>query len=152
MKLYTRRAADESRSAGLGAGVRDGEAGEDAGGVPGGTVAGRAAWSGGRARVGGSWRSTGRGCQGMADRAAVAGKSAESWRAVRAVLTANRHELGRVAARLYPEVPRAGGADLLCWEEWAPAEPVNVDGMTLTWDDGPAIRGGTRQGRYARAS
>src|SRR5262249_61690395 len=63
MKLYTRRAADGSRSAGLGAGVRDGEAGEDAGGVQGGTVAGRAAWSGSRARVGGSWRSTGGGAR-----------------------------------------------------------------------------------------
>src|SRR5262249_61868756 len=110
MKLYTRRAADGSRSAGLGAGVRDGEAGEDAGGVPGGTVAGRAARSGGRARVGGSWGSTARGARGMADRAAVAGKSAESWRAGRAVLTADRQELGRGGARPCAEARARGGA------------------------------------------
>src|SRR5262249_43334065 len=159
MKLYTRRAADGSRSAGLGAGVRDGEAGEDAGGVPGGTIAGRAGWAGSRARVGGARGWGGRvvavdreGCQGMADRAAVAGKSAESWRAVRAVLTANRHELGRVAARLYPEVPRAGGADLLCREEWVPAEPVNLDELALSWDGDPANRDGVRPERYAEAS
>src|SRR5215472_4936977 len=96
--------------------------------------------------------STARGARGMADRAAVAGKSAESWRAVRAVLTANRHELGRVAARLYPEVPRAGGADLLCREEWVPAEPVNLDELALSWDDDPANRDGVGPERYAEAS
>src|SRR5215510_13797725 len=88
----------------------------------------------------------------MADRAAVAGKSAESWRAVRAVLTANRHELGRVAARLYPEVPRAGGADLLCREEWAPAEPVSLDELALSWDGDPANRDEVGPERYAEAS
>jgi len=88
----------------------------------------------------------------MADRAAVAGKSAESWRAVRAVLTANRHELGRVAARLYPEVPRAGGADLLCREEWVPAEPVSLDELALSWDGDPANRDGVGPERYAEAS
>src|SRR5215469_5591806 len=88
----------------------------------------------------------------MTDRAAVAGKSAESWRAVRAVLTANRHELGRVAARLYPEVPRAGGADLLCREEWVPAEPVSLDELALSWDGDPANRDGVGPERYAEAS
>jgi len=38
----------------------------------------------------------------VADGAAVRAESLERWRAVRGVLTANRAELGRVAARLYP--------------------------------------------------
>ena len=37
----------------------------------------------------------------MAEGHTVAAESAQRWRDVRAVLTANRHELGRVAATLY---------------------------------------------------
>src|SRR5690349_21490337 len=65
--------------------------------------------------------------EGMAgavpDPPAVTGESADRWRAVRGALTAHRYELGRVAARLYPELPRAASADLLCREEWVPAVP-----------------------------
>jgi hypothetical protein len=95
------------------------------------------------------------------DPPAVTGESAERWRAVRRVLTAHRYELGRVAARLYPEVPRAASADLLCREEWVPAEPLGLDDLALHWDDGgPAQqrgagnRDGARAGteRYAEAS
>jgi hypothetical protein len=67
----------------------------------------------------------------------VAAESARRWRDVRAVLTANRHELGRVAARLYPGLPRAGSADLLCREEWLPPAPLGLDDLPLTWDGGP---------------
>src|SRR5262249_19226663 len=116
------------------------------------TVAGRAARSGGRARVGGSWGSTARGARGMADRAAVAGKSAESWRAVRAVLTANRHELGRGGGRLVPGGARAGGGGPRGREEGVPAEPVNLDELALSWDDDPANRDGVGPERYAEAS
>src|SRR5262249_58493262 len=121
-------------------------------GVRVGRMAGRGAGSGGRGWGGGVVAVDREGCQGMADRAAVAGKSAESWRAGRAVLTANRHELGRVAARLYPEVPRAGGADLLCREEWVPAEAVTLDELALSWDGDPANRDGVGPERYAEAS
>jgi hypothetical protein len=95
------------------------------------------------------------------DPPAVTGESAERWRAVRRVLTAHRYELGRVAARLYPEVPRAASADLLCREEWVPAEPLGLDDLALHWDDGgPGQQGysGNRDGaragteRYAEAS
>jgi hypothetical protein len=93
------------------------------------------------------------------DPPAVTGESAERWRAVRRVLTAHRHELGRVAARLYPEVPRVASADLLCREEWVPAEPLGLDDLALHWDDGaPGQQGdsGNRDGagtrRYAEAS
>src|SRR5690349_17028629 len=67
----------------------------------------------------------------------VAAESARRWRDVRAVLTANRHELGRVAARLYPGLPRAGSADLLCREEWLPPAPLGLDDLPVTWDGGP---------------
>src|SRR5499427_8999363 len=67
----------------------------------------------------------------------VAAESARRWRDVRAVLTANRHELGRVAARLYPGLPRAGSADLLCREEWLPPAPLGLDDLPVTWDGAP---------------
>jgi hypothetical protein len=95
------------------------------------------------------------------DPPAVTGESAERWLAVRRILTAHRYELGRVAARLYPEVPRAAAADLLCREEWVPAEPLGLGDLALHWDDGgPAQRegSGNRDGaragaeRYAEAS
>jgi hypothetical protein len=85
---------------------------------------------------------------------------------VRGVLTANRQELGRVAAQLYPALPRVGRADLLCREEWVPGEPLPLDGLPVTWDgesppvaayDGasghvrPAGAGGERYGSYAEA-
>jgi hypothetical protein len=81
----------------------------------------------------------------------VAAGSAEGWRAVRAVLTANRHELGRVAAGLYPGLPRAGSADLLCWEEWIPPVPLGLDDLPVTWDGGPSGED-DGQGRYDGAS
>ncbi|MBO0817001.1 MAG: transcriptional regulator [Actinobacteria bacterium] len=75
------------------------------------------------------------------------------------MLTAHRYELGRVAARLYPEVPRVASADLLCREEWVPSEPLRLDDLALHWDDGGPDRGGDHgsQGgagtrRYAEAS
>ena len=70
----------------------------------------------------------------MADGLAVAAESAERWRAMRAVLTANRHELGRVAAGLYPEHPRVGPADLLCREQWLPDAPLGLDDLPVAWD------------------
>jgi len=91
------------------------------------------------------------------DAPALTGESAERWRAVRRVLTAHRHELGRVAARLYPEVPRVASADLLCRTEWVPPEPLRLDDIALHWDGGgpgqdgdPGNRDGA--GRYAEAS
>jgi hypothetical protein len=95
------------------------------------------------------------------DALAMTGESAERWRAVRRVLTAHRYELGRVAVRLYPEVPRVASADLLCHEEWVPAAPLRLDDLALHWDEGgpgqdaaPGHRGGAgpRAGRYAEAS
>jgi hypothetical protein len=87
----------------------------------------------------------------VADGRSVAAGSAEGWRAVRAVLTANRHELGRVAAGLYPGLPRAGSADLLCREEWIPPVPLGLDDLPVTWDGGPSGED-DGQGRYDGAS
>src|SRR5215467_4556094 len=72
----------------------------------------------------------------------VAAESARRWREVRAVLTANRHELGMVAAALYPGLPRAGSADLLCREDWLPPAPLALDDLPVTWDGGPPDDGG----------
>ena len=95
----------------------------------------------------------------MPDAHVLIGESAERWRAVGGVLTTHRYELGRVAARLYPEVPRGASADLLCREEWVPAEPLRLDGLALHWDgagpdrDGdPGNRDGAGTRRYAEAS
>ena len=75
------------------------------------------------------------------------------------MLTAHRHELGRVAARLYPEAARAASTDLLCREEWLPAAPLELDDLALRWEDGrPPEQGNSdsRDGagaeRYAEAS
>src|SRR5690349_2696544 len=95
---------------------------------------------------------TGRVPGAVPDPPAVTGESADRWRAVRRVLTAYRYELGRVAARLYPEVPRPASADLLCREEWVPAEPLGLDDLALHWDDGgPGQQGysGNRDGARA---
>jgi hypothetical protein len=70
-------------------------------------------------------------------RGVLADEAAERWRAVRRVLTANRHELTRVAASLYPELRRVEPAELLCREEWVPDAPLGLDELLLTWD-GPA--------------
>src|SRR5690348_6008867 len=69
--------------------------------------------------------------------AGAAAESAQRWRDVRAVLTANRHELGRVAAGLYPDLPRAGSADLLCRPQWLPPAPLGLDDLPVIWDGGP---------------
>jgi hypothetical protein len=98
--------------------------------------------------------------------ASLAAESAARWRAVRAVLSTNRHELGGVAARLYPDVPRIGTSGLLCRERWLPAVPLDLDELPLSWDGdppGPPDRGaaaehvrplrpdGTRYASYADA-
>lgn len=90
----------------------------------------------------------------VADGAAVRAESLERWRAVRGVLTANRAELGRVAARLYPGGLRVGSAELLGREEWVPAGPVRLDEVALRWDGEAGGRGGAGAGAegYAEAS
>ena len=95
----------------------------------------------------------------MPDAPVLIGESAERWRAVRGVLTAHRYELGRVAARIYPEVPPVASADLLCREEWVPAESLRLDDLALHWDDAgpdrdgdPGNRDGAGTRRYAEAS
>ena len=87
----------------------------------------------------------------MADGPSAAAGSTEDWRAVRTVLTANRYELGRVAAGLYPGLPRAGSADLLCREEWLPAAPLGLDDLPVIWDGRPPGEDGA-PGRYDGAS
>jgi len=53
------------------------------------------------------------------------------------VLTANRQELSRLAARLYPDLPRAGSTDLLTRAEWLPDAPLALDDLSLTWVERP---------------
>jgi hypothetical protein len=71
------------------------------------------------------------------DAPARAADSPERWRQVRAVLTANRQQLSRVAAGLYPHLPRVGSTDLLTLAEWLSAAPLGLDDLPLTWVDRP---------------
>ena len=73
----------------------------------------------------------------MPDAPVQAMDSQERWRQVRAVLTANRQELSRLAARLYPDLPRVGSTDLLTRADWLPDAPLGLDDLPLTWVDRP---------------
>jgi len=57
------------------------------------------------------------------------------WRQVRAALTANRPELSRVAAGLYPDLARVAGTDLLTRPAWLPQVPLELGDLPLTWVD-----------------
>ena len=72
-----------------------------------------------------------------ADALDQAADSPERWRQVRAGLTANRQELSRLAARLYPDLPRVGSTDLLTRAEWLPDAPLGLDDVPLTWVERP---------------
>ena len=67
--------------------------------------------------------------------ATLAADSPQRWRQVRAVLTANRARLSRVAAGLYPGLPRVGSADLLCHPRFLPGEPLALGDLPLLWQD-----------------
>ena len=62
-----------------------------------------------------------------------AADSPERWRQVRAVLTANRPELSRVAVSLYPGLLRVGPTGLLSRAEWLPGAPLGLDDLPLAW-------------------
>ncbi len=66
-----------------------------------------------------------------------AADSPERWRQVRAVLTANRPELSRIAAGLYPGLVRVGSTDLLSRAEWLPDAPLRLDDLPLAWVEQP---------------
>ncbi|GLZ03018.1 hypothetical protein Acsp03_04850 [Actinomadura sp. NBRC 104412] len=59
------------------------------------------------------------------------------WGEVRAHLNAHRHELGHIASRLYPEVPRVEGTALLTRPEWMPGAPIPLESVRLHWDPRP---------------
>ncbi|MGI8329093.1 hypothetical protein ACRYCC_03955 [Actinomadura scrupuli] len=61
----------------------------------------------------------------------------EEWRRVRDLLGERRHELGKAAGRLYPDLPRVGAGSLLCRPEWLPAAPLPLRTVELTWQDDP---------------
>jgi hypothetical protein len=64
--------------------------------------------------------------------------SAARWRDIRRLLNSNRHELAaRAAAQLYPEVPRVGSTPLLAMPQWLPDAPLDLDEISLTWEDTP---------------
>jgi hypothetical protein len=72
----------------------------------------------------------------MAGMPGLAADSVEHWRHVRGVLRKHRHELSAVAARLYPDVPRAGATNLLCRPDWVPGRPLALDDLPLSWAEG----------------
>jgi hypothetical protein len=57
------------------------------------------------------------------------------WREVRRLLHSRRHDLGTVAARLYPSASRVAGTPLLGRPEWIPAEPLALEQVGLYWTD-----------------
>jgi hypothetical protein len=59
------------------------------------------------------------------------------WRRIRRLLNENRQELAAIAARLYPDLPRVAGTDLLCWPGWRPAAPLDLDDLPLSWISAP---------------
>jgi len=66
-----------------------------------------------------------------------AADSPQRWREVRSVLTANRPELSRIAAGLYPGLLRVGSTDLLSRAEWLPDAPLGLDDLPLAWAEQP---------------
>jgi hypothetical protein len=69
--------------------------------------------------------------------------SPEHWRDVRRLLHSSRHELAATAARLYPSAQRVGSTPLLCRPEWIPAEPLDLDQISLAWADTAPPAAGT---------
>jgi hypothetical protein len=67
--------------------------------------------------------------------------SQERWLAERRFLNANRHDLALAAQELYPRSLRVAGTPMLARPEWIPANPVQLDRVTLWWRPGePAAR------------
>jgi hypothetical protein len=62
----------------------------------------------------------------------------DRWRATRRSLNQRRHELAKVAARLYAGVPRVAGTRLMCRAGWLPDTPVDLDQVRLRWTE-PAL-------------
>jgi hypothetical protein len=60
--------------------------------------------------------------------------SQRRWRAARSYLNQHRHQLTRVAARLYPGHDRVGGTLLLTRPDWLPTMPVPLRHVRLIWD------------------
>jgi hypothetical protein len=57
----------------------------------------------------------------------------QSWRGLRQLMTARRHELTGVAGGLYPGLARVGTTGLLCREEWLPSAPLPLSRLRLRW-------------------
>jgi hypothetical protein len=62
---------------------------------------------------------------------------AAQWCRVRRLLNEHRQELAAIAARLYPDLTRVAGTDLLCWPGWRPDTPLDLDDLPLGWTSAP---------------
>lgn len=71
--------------------------------------------------------------------APLAAGSVAAWRQARAALAQRRPELARIAAGLYPDLPRAAGTDLLIRPEWLPVTPWELDQVPLRWVGGAPV-------------
>jgi hypothetical protein len=58
---------------------------------------------------------------------------AAHWRRIRRLQGEHRLELAAMAARLYPDLPRVAGTDLLRWPGWLPAVPLDLGDLPLGW-------------------
>jgi hypothetical protein len=77
----------------------------------------------------------------------------ERWLAARRRLNLHRGELTRMAAALYPDVPRVSSVPLLTRPDWVPERPIPLDAVSLRWRDIEQIeRADGEPSRYAGAS
>ncbi|MEU0517344.1 hypothetical protein [Streptosporangium sp. NPDC006007] len=75
-----------------------------------------------------------------------------TWQQARYYLNGHRHELARIADRLYPEYERVGSTRLLTRDNWRLSEPLAFDQVALKWSDrapAPVVTGGEPEVRSA---
>jgi hypothetical protein len=75
-----------------------------------------------------------------------------TWQEVRNYLNGHRHDLARIADRLYPDHGRVGSTPLLTRDDWRLSEPLALDRIALTWSDSaspPTVTGDEREVRPA---
>jgi transcriptional regulator with XRE-family HTH domain len=77
----------------------------------------------------------------------------DAWRKVRLTLNHRRAQLTKTAVSLYDGVAQIAGTPLIASHGWMPAEPMDIDSLTLRWTDelaSSAITGGESESEHCR--
>jgi transcriptional regulator with XRE-family HTH domain len=77
----------------------------------------------------------------------------DAWRKVRLTLNHRRPQLTKAAVSLYDGVEQIAGTPLITSHGWMPAEPMDMEALTLTWTDesaSSAITGGEAESERCR--